>query len=247
MNSDIDPDDAINKIIAFSNQIDALSKVTYNEGEAVKTQLNTRIKAFVQTAFKDDDKKIKAYDIEINKNHRVFVAGTESEETKQKRYQKDLEIMRNHLIGYKDELELISNSRKKKNQQPLRESSKDSEPKKYSLAEIYYVGIGGLVGFVIFAAITYTTYTQAPNIISISFFGVISLVLGILGVGCFVKPDDFGPILMLLFKNIGKNNSTDQGKIDQRQKNPKNSPQIVNYGNLHYEPKSNESDEEEER
>ena len=111
---EIDPEEAIKKIIDFSNQIDPLQNMSYKDGETVKIQLNTRIRAFVRTTFLDDDKKIQDYDNEIRTNNRHFVHIDEPEEQIQKRYLKDLDIMRNHLIGYKDELELLSNSRKKK-------------------------------------------------------------------------------------------------------------------------------------
>jgi hypothetical protein len=229
MNTNIDPDDAIKKIIDFSNQIDALLDIPYNEGRPVKEQLNTRIRAFVRTAFIDDDKKIQDYETDLRSNNRVFVYTEESEETKQKRYQKDLEIMRNHLIGYKDELELLNKSRKKKKHSSSQEIATKNEPKKYTPAQIRLGGIFGIIGSVVFGSIAYTTDS---NLVSLALFGVVSLILLVLGVGSIVKPDEFGPTLLLWLENIGKSNSSNQGTgTQQKQKNPKNSPQVINQGN----------------
>lgn len=244
MNPNIDPDDAINKIIAFSNQIDPLLNMTYKEGEAVKTQLNTRIKAFVRTAFKDDDKKIQDYDNDIRSNNRRFVYTEESEETKQKRYLKDLEIMRNHLIGYKDELELLSNSIKKKVKPPLQDAIKKNEP---SHAQIRVYGIIGIIVAVVTGISTINTY---PNFTSVVLFGTFTLIFGILGIGCLFKPETFGETLLLLLNHFGgKRESQNNGNIQQKQKNSNNSPQVVNQGgtvNIQMGTKSNRSDEERE-
>jgi hypothetical protein len=130
---EIDSEEAIKKIIDFSNQIDPLQNMSYKEGETVKNQLNTRIKAFVRTTFLDDDKKIQDYDNEIRTNNRRLVYTEEPEDKIQKRYLKDLEIMRNHLVGYKDELELLSNSRKKKNQPIIEDKTSNNELKRVAV------------------------------------------------------------------------------------------------------------------
>jgi predicted nucleotide-binding protein len=128
MNIGIEPEDAINKIIDFANQIDALTNLSYESGKPVKEQLNTRIRAFIRATFKDDKEKLQDYDSEIKSHHRVFVPTKESEEEIQKHYLEDLAIMRNHLIGFKDELELFLYSRKKKNRaQSQNNLDKDGE------------------------------------------------------------------------------------------------------------------------
>jgi hypothetical protein len=244
INSDIDPDDAINKIIAFSNQIDSLIDMSYKDGEAVKDQLNTRMRAFVRSTFKDAEKKFKDYNNDMRS--RVFVYSEESEETKQKRYQKSLETMRNHLISYKDELELLSNSRKKKSEPSTKEIiNENSSP---SHAQIYVYGILGIIIAVVTGTSTVNTY---PNLTSVAIFGTFTLIFGTLGVGCLVKPETFGETLLLLLKHFGgKGESQDGGKIQQKQKNPKNSPQVINQGsgtvNVHMGTKSQYPHDEEE-
>jgi hypothetical protein len=130
---EIDPEEAIKKTINFSNQIDPLQNMSYKDGETVKNQLNTRIRAFVRTIFLDDDKKIQDYDNEIRTNNRRFLHTEELEEQVQKRYLNDLDIMRNHLIGYKDELELLNNSRKKRNQTIIEDKTTNNEIKRVAI------------------------------------------------------------------------------------------------------------------
>jgi len=208
MNSDIDPEYAITKLNELLDQIDPLINKSYLVGELDKNRLNTRIKAFVQSAFRDDDKKIKSYEDDLRLNNRRFVHTEESDEVKQKRYAKDLEIMRNRLIGYKDELELLTNSRKKKTYSSQQETTKKSEPKKYSPAEIRLGGIIGIIGGVLSGSIAYSTIS---NLVSVALFGSVSVILLIFGLGCFVKPDEFGPPLLLWLENISKQNSSNKG------------------------------------
>ncbi|MFA5330751.1 MAG: hypothetical protein WC342_00080 [Methanoregula sp.] len=224
MNSEIDPDEAIKKIDIYLEEIDTLLEESYSQGEGAKKRLNTKIRGFLRGTFKDDEAKLR--DLETDRFSQVAL-----EKTKQKKFVADLEIMKNHLVAYKEELELFSSSRKRKSQsleQPDSSFKRDSkEQKRYSVEEIRLGGIGGIILSIIMAAMAYTLY---PNILSVSFLGIFSLAFGILGIGCFVKPDEFGPVLLLWFERIGKANTGEQGKIEQKQRNPRNSPQIINKG-----------------
>jgi len=242
MNSDIDPDDAIEKIIAFSNQIDAIYQMDYTQGGKTKSLLETRIKNFVGATFKDGDKKLQ--DLDKNRySHTIHVFSKDEEElVRQKNYEADLEVFSNHLIAYKDELELRNGSRKKKNQTSLSKTTiKENEP---SYAQIRVYGIVGIIIAVVTGTSTINTY---PNLSSFALFGVLTLIFGGLGIGCLVKPDSFGETLFLLLKQLGgKSESPNNSNIQQKQKNPKNSPQIVNYGQLNYGTKPDQSDEDKE-
>jgi hypothetical protein len=136
----------------------------------------------------------------------------------------------------------LSNSRKKKSDPSTKEIINDNSP---SRAQIYVYGILGIIIAVVTGTSTVNTY---PNLTSVAIFGTFTLIFGILGFGCLIKPDSFGETLLLLLKHFGgKRESQDSGKIQQKQKNPKNSPQIVNYGQLNYGIKPDQSDEEEKR
>jgi hypothetical protein len=246
INSDIDPDDAINKIITFSNQIDSLINMPYNEGEVVKDQLNTRIRTFVRYTFKDDEKKFLDYNNDLRSSQIVFVSSEESEEIKQKRYQKYLETMRNHLISYKDELELLSNSRKKKGESSTKNVVKKDSPPLSAQIRVY-----GIIGIIVAVVTGTSTINVYPNFTSVAIFGTFTLIFGILGIGCLFKPDTFGETLMLLLKHFGGNRGEQNSSInEQKQKNPKNSPQVINQGsgtvNVHMGTKSQYPNDEEE-
>jgi hypothetical protein len=68
--NEINPDDAITKIISYTAQIDALFQMPVTDGDRVKTQLETRIKGFIRAAFKDDDKKIQDFETDRNSRRR---------------------------------------------------------------------------------------------------------------------------------------------------------------------------------
>jgi predicted nucleotide-binding protein len=130
MNADIEPDVAIEEIIRYSNHIDPLLKMSYRDGERVKTQLNTRIRAFVRAAFIDDDKKISDYERDLE-SHAIFISPTS--ELLQKKYVEDLETMRDHLITYKEELELLSKSRKRISQSVSQNTTASNETRRMAI------------------------------------------------------------------------------------------------------------------
>ncbi len=103
--NEIDSDVAITKINTYTAQIDTLLEISASDGEREKTQLETRIKGFVRAAFKDDDKKIQ--DIEKDQNSRKSQY-SRGQRSKQQWYVIDLEVLKDHLLIYKEELELVN-------------------------------------------------------------------------------------------------------------------------------------------
>jgi predicted nucleotide-binding protein len=106
--NEIDPSNAINKIILYTDQIENLLQIPAPEGERVKTQLETRIKGFVRAVFKDDDKKIQDLEKDRNSRKSRYPRG---ERSQQLWYVIDLDVLKDHLLAYKEELELMNKSR----------------------------------------------------------------------------------------------------------------------------------------
>lgn len=226
MNSKIDPDVGIKKIDTYLEEVETLLTLPYNQGEKRKDQLERKIKGFIQAVFKDDEIKIQYFD--SDRSYRTSIEGT-----KQKKYIKDLETIKNHLLAFKDELELFSSSRK---------NPSERSHKEYSLSEIR---AGGVIGIFIALIFGYMAFISLAMMMALLIYGSISLISLIFGVGCFVNPDYFGPVLLKLLEFLQKKNSTTSKTTEyteQNQSNPANSPQIVNKGdgdiNIHYGGKS---------
>ena len=58
------------------------------------------------------------------------------------------------------------------------------------------------------------------------------LVFGILGVGCFWKPELFGPITSKLLENFARAEERNSRTYEQNQQESKNSPQIITKGDV---------------
>ena len=103
MNSEINPNEALKKVEGFLEKVDELLKKSYKEGFDEKSQLNVRLEGFIRAAFIDDDEKLNDYRSRVC----IEIFGYEkSEEEKQEDYITDLKRMKNHILTYKDELEL---------------------------------------------------------------------------------------------------------------------------------------------
>jgi hypothetical protein len=111
MNEDIRPEKALNDVNLLIEKADTLLKLSYKESSKEKERLNTKIEGFIRAVFKDDNEKLEDYWFKLNHSHLGIVGIEYSEEEQQERYIEDLEIMKNHLLAYKDELELILDSR----------------------------------------------------------------------------------------------------------------------------------------
>jgi hypothetical protein len=147
MNSEIEPDDAINKIIALSNQIDAIKQIDYPQGERTKHLLETRIKNFVRATFQDDEKKLEDLAQDRTSHQKPLSGSRDDELITQINYETDLEILQNHLIGFKDELELFKSSREKRKQSSSQEQSVSSTSPRIQLGpNSTYVAAGNITG-----------------------------------------------------------------------------------------------------
>jgi hypothetical protein len=128
--NEIIPENAIISITSYVNQIDNLIPMTYSQGDRVKTQLKTRVRGFVRAIFRDDDKKIDDFEKDCVSRKRRLSSG---QLTEQAIYAIDLECMKDHLLAYKEELELVSESKRKLNQQISGDKSVKGEIKTVAL------------------------------------------------------------------------------------------------------------------
>lgn len=115
MEPDTNPAYAIDEITSFLSKIDILKQMDCEDpnSEREVSKLETKIKSFLRTNFRDDDKKIQ--DLQDARNAYVskHFFDPNSSVTKQRDYENDLEIIKDHLGVYKTELESVIFSRKK--------------------------------------------------------------------------------------------------------------------------------------
>jgi len=112
---DTDPEYAIDQINSFISKIADLQQIDCENPDSEReiTKLKINIRGFLRANFKDDDKKLK--DLEKDRSSfatRHFLDPTDPV-TRQRNYENDLELIKNHLIVYKAELESINYSRRK--------------------------------------------------------------------------------------------------------------------------------------
>lgn len=81
--------------------------------------------------------------------------------------------------------------------------------------DAYLAGIFGVMAGAIFAVVAMNSSNLASQIV-----WVFAVIFGGLGIGCFVQPDFFGPLLNKIMDNIRKNNEG----TSQTQYQPKKSP-----------------------
>lgn len=104
MSLKIDPIKALDKIVDYINRVDELLEMNYKEGSNKKSDLDSEIKGFLTSAFKNGDKK--GYT-----SSPAFYAGvigyTPTENEKQEDYISSLNRMRKHLIRFRSEVTTI--------------------------------------------------------------------------------------------------------------------------------------------
>lgn len=108
----IDIHGAIKKVGEYISRVNSLLEKSYKEGTEKEQELDTAIENFVRLTFPDGEEKVASYRSSVQLFVEV-VGHEESDEEKQKDYVSRLRKMKNHLVAYKEELELRSASRKK--------------------------------------------------------------------------------------------------------------------------------------
>ncbi|MDO9035040.1 MAG: nucleotide-binding protein, partial [Methanoregula sp.] len=110
-----DPTYAIDQIDAFLSKIDYLQQLDCEnpDGEREITKLEINIRGFLRTYFKEYKEKLQ--DLKNDRSDYITKHFFDPDNlvNDQRDYENDLEIIKNHLIAYKTELESINNSRRK--------------------------------------------------------------------------------------------------------------------------------------
>ena len=89
--------------------------------------------------------------------------------------------------------------------------------------DAYVSGVISLIATAIFIVVAVSVGWDMTGQVLIIF----GLVFGILGIGCFWKPELFGPIASKILENMARNaEERDSRTYEQTQQSPKNSPQV---------------------
>jgi hypothetical protein len=106
LNEKISPEIALKRLENLLKDVKLLKTESYSvDSREKKNLLDTRIKSFIRAVFTDDEAKIKDY----LPRARIRVSGQRNDFEGEHR--QDLNRMENHLLGFKDELELILESK----------------------------------------------------------------------------------------------------------------------------------------
>jgi uncharacterized protein (TIGR02391 family) len=103
---------AVEKVNGYLSEISSLLEKSYKEGRDEKEGLYTRLEHFASYAFSDGKERL----VNFRMSFPIQVSLSGQEETegeKQEEYIRDLRIMQNNLVAYKEELELEISSDKK--------------------------------------------------------------------------------------------------------------------------------------
>ncbi len=127
----IEPIKALEKINTYLQEIEDLKKKKHSEGKESKIELNQKIKTLINLSFDDAKDKLREY--KPSPFYSTIIGKQKSEEQKEREsqtyYDRGLDIMKNYLIGYKEELELIIET----NQQSSKLSKLEEEIKEKKL------------------------------------------------------------------------------------------------------------------
>jgi len=100
-------DEATEKVAEYLSEAESLLAISYKEGTDRQWGLFTRVKNFVRLMFPDADKRIKDFRLPAT----VEIGGREKTEAqKQEVYIAKVKVIRDHLLAYKEELDLRSSS-----------------------------------------------------------------------------------------------------------------------------------------
>lgn len=111
MNEEINPSEALKKVEEYLKKTDELLKKTYKTGTDEKEELVTLVQGFIRATFRDDEKKLN----DFKKTVPLYIAISrreDTEEEKQSYYISHLKRIKNHLVSFKEELNLIISSEK---------------------------------------------------------------------------------------------------------------------------------------
>lgn len=115
MSLKIDPNTASKKVNEYLNEVDDLLNQHYVDGYSKKSDLKSRIKAFITVTFDDSVKKLRSFSpryIDIFTVGAYVESNVVDKKELRQEYINDLNDVKRHLIGYKEEISLILASQK---------------------------------------------------------------------------------------------------------------------------------------
>ena len=224
MNEKINPKEALKRLEKHLEKVEDLLKKNYKEGGEEKSALIISIQGFVRAVFKDDDKKLE--DFKKARPFRIYVGGTPIDENEEQGYYLEhLKKIKNHLLTFKEELEIIIDSSKSLNKEGV--PKKKEEMKIDNKTKEGYIVAGGFVfiGFIF-------VYSGGLNFSLASDIGYWFIGLGVAA----FKWSSIAEVLLHWAKNQEKSSINYSKQI---QKNTKGSNQIGSiHGDVHIHQKS---------
>jgi len=102
----IDPKKGIEKLNRYLEEIGDLENTSNKEGRKVREELDERIRSLVNIAFDDSKEKLSHYDTNPGFSLTTGMSEQEIDEAMDGYHYHKLELMKKHVIGFKEELEL---------------------------------------------------------------------------------------------------------------------------------------------
>jgi len=109
----IDSNEAIKKFDECIKQIEELKKSNQKEGKNKKKELDEKIRALVNTIFEDSNDKLSRYESNSGLVLSTGMSETEVDEALNDAYQSDLDQMKSYVVGFLEELKIISETKEK--------------------------------------------------------------------------------------------------------------------------------------
>ncbi|MDD5700102.1 MAG: hypothetical protein PHH00_02830 [Candidatus Nanoarchaeia archaeon] len=226
MNEGVNKDIALKKVENYLREVDELSKKSYKEGNDEKEQLYTKIKGFVQGTFKDDDKKLEGLR-KARPLSAMFFGRIETEKEEQEKYLLHLRGIKNNLLAFKEELELIDSSEVsiKNFQEEKINTGVNIHAKKVVFNSSAQLGgkgniqqvdmkkeeeykskgrIAGIISVIICAIFAILVINFGWDLTG-QILTAFSALFGILGVGSLIKPESIGQVTSQILHNISQN------------------------------------------
>lgn len=109
----IDPKKGIEKLNGYLEEIGDLENTSNKKGRKVREELDERIRSLVNIAFDDSKEKLSYYDTNPGFSLTTGMSEQEIDEAMDGYHYRKLELMKKHVIGFKEELELTLDTEEK--------------------------------------------------------------------------------------------------------------------------------------
>jgi predicted nucleotide-binding protein len=100
---------ALSKIEGYLEKLNQMEKMSYQDGEELREEMNVSIRTFIPLAFEDGEKKVKDFDEYVN-SYVVPVGREKSPKEEQEDYIGRVRDARKFLVAWKEELEMTEDT-----------------------------------------------------------------------------------------------------------------------------------------